>query len=179
MGLVAGVDTSTQSTKVEIRDADSGEVVGRGAAPHPVVTPPTSEQDPLSWWAAFAAAWEEAGSPDVDAISVGGQQHGMVALDADGHAVHPGKLWNDMESAADAAELVERLGDGDPATGAQNWAEAVGSVPVSAFTVRAVNRPRDCQLSASWLDQSNRGRSARSWPRRCSSQGMATRTNQS
>ena len=135
MGLIAGVDTSTQSTKVEIRDAASGEVVGSGSAPHPVVTPPVSEQDPLSWWAAFQTAWEQAGGPDIDAISVGGQQHGMVAVDADGDAVHPAKLWNDMESADDAAELVARLGDGETGAGARNWADAVGSVPVGAFTI--------------------------------------------
>ena len=35
MTLVAGVDSSTQSTKVEIRDLDTGRVVGAGSAPHP------------------------------------------------------------------------------------------------------------------------------------------------
>lgn len=135
MGLIAGVDSSTQSTKVEVRDAQSGEVVANGSAPHPVVTPPVSEQDPESWWSAFESAWSQAGAPDVDAVSIGGQQHGMVALDADGKAIHPGKLWNDMESAGDAADLVARLGQGDPEAGARRWAEAVGSVPVGAFTI--------------------------------------------
>ncbi|HSP29010.1 MAG TPA: xylulose kinase, partial [Ilumatobacteraceae bacterium] len=60
MAFVAGVDSSTQSTKVEIRDLDSGVVVGTGSAPHPAVTPPVSEQDPRSWWAAFEAAWDQA-----------------------------------------------------------------------------------------------------------------------
>jgi xylulokinase len=128
MTLVAGVDSSTQSTKIEIRDVDTGDVVAAGSASHPAVTPPVSEQDPDAWWSAFGAAWEAAGSPDVAAISVGGQQHGMVARDADGHPVHPAKLWNDMESAADADWLVDQLG------GADAWAAAVGSVPVAAFT---------------------------------------------
>ena len=127
MGLIAGVDTSTQSTKVEIRDAASGEVVGRGSAPHPVVTPPVSEQDPRSWLTAFELAWAEAGAPEVDAVSIGGQQHGMVAVDADGNPVHPAKLWNDMESADDAAALVARLGDGDAAAGAQRWPTPSGA----------------------------------------------------
>ncbi len=130
MPLVAGVDSSTQSTKVEVRDLASGEIVGRGSAPHPTVTPPCAEQQPTSWWEAFERAWAAAGDHDVSAISVAGQQHGMVALDADDRAVHPAKLWNDTESAADAARLVEQL-DGGPA----GWAEAVGSVPVAAFTI--------------------------------------------
>lgn len=129
MPLVAGVDSSTQATKVEIRDVASGEVVATGRAGHPAVTPPISEQDPDSWWSAFSAAWADAGSLDVAAISVGGQQHGMVALDADDRPVYPAKLWNDMESAADADWLVEQLG------GADAWADAVGSVPVAAFTI--------------------------------------------
>ena len=129
MPLVAGVDSSTQATKVEIRDLASGEVVASGRADHPSVTPPVSEQDPESWWSAFRVAWDDAGAPDVAAVSVAGQQHGMVALDADDRAVHPAKLWNDMESASDAESLLDRLG------GAHAWAEAVGSVPVSAFTI--------------------------------------------
>ena len=130
--LVAGVDSSTQSTKVEIRDAVSGKVVARASAPHPSTTPPRSEQDPMAWWQAFESAWAEAlriaGVSQVDAISVAGQQHGMVVLDADRRPVRPAKLWNDTESAPDAGWLVKQLG------GADAWAAAVGSVPVAAFT---------------------------------------------
>lgn len=129
MPLVAGIDSSTQATKVEIRDVESGEIVAEGRAAHPAVNPPISEQDPDSWWSAFQSAWADAGSPDVAAISVGGQQHGMVALGADDRPVHPAKLWNDMESAADADWLIKQLGTADA------WADAVGSVPVAAFTI--------------------------------------------
>ena len=127
--LVAGVDSSTQSTKVEVRDLDTGEVVARGSAPHPGTTPPRSEQDPQAWWAAFEIAWAAAGSPQVEAISVAGQQHGMVVLDADGQVVRPAKLWNDTETAPDAGWLIKQLPGG-----AADWAAAVGSVPVAAFT---------------------------------------------
>jgi xylulokinase len=128
--LVAGVDSSTQSTKVEVRDADTGQVVAHGRAPHPPTTPPRSEQDPAAWWEAFEHAWAEAGSPEVAAIAVGGQQHGMVTLDDQGAVLRPAKLWNDTESAPDADWLVRQLPDG-----AAGWAEAIGSVPVAAFTV--------------------------------------------
>lgn len=129
MALVGGVDSSTQSTKVEVRDLDTGEVVSRGAAPHAPVTPPRSEQDPSSWIDALDAAWAAAGAPDVAALSVAGQQHGMVAVDGDGVPVHPAKLWNDTESADDARALIGAFG------GSKAWAQAVGSVPVVAFTV--------------------------------------------
>lgn len=129
MDLVAGVDSSTQSVKVEIRDLASGDVVAVGRASHPAVTPPCSEQDPVGWWTAFEKAWAETGVDTVAALSVGGQQHGMVALDADGEAVHPAKLWNDTESSDDARRLVDAFG------GPAAWSAAVGSVPLAAFTI--------------------------------------------
>ena len=130
MGLVAGIDSSTQSTKVEIRDLDSGEVVARGHAPHPAVGSPRSEQDPAAWWSAFEQAWAMAGDPTVEAVSVAGQQHGMVVLDSSLDVLRPAKLWNDTESAPDAGWLAKQLPGG-----AAEWAEACGSVPVASFTI--------------------------------------------
>ena len=131
MPLVLGVDSSTQSTKVEVRDADDGTLVGSGRAPHPEVHPPRSEQDPEAWWEALRLAAAEAtadGSHRVAAVSVAAQQHGMVVLGEDGHVLRPAKLWNDTESAPEAARLVARLGP-------EAWAVRTGSVPVAAFTV--------------------------------------------
>lgn len=128
--LVAGVDSSTQSTKVEIRDLAGGTVVGSGSAPHPQTSPPRSEQDPAAWWGAFEVAWKQAGSPHVSAISVGGQQHGMVVLDEHGAVIRDAKLWNDTETAADAGWLLKQLPDG-----AAGWAAANGTVPVAALTI--------------------------------------------
>lgn len=131
MPLVAGVDSSTSACKVEVRDVDSGALVGSGRAAHPPTTPPRSEQDPAEWWRAFEAACAQAGvfgSNRPDAIAVAGQQHGMVALGRAGQVLRPAKLWNDTESAADADALVEAIG-------AEAWASACGSVPVASFTI--------------------------------------------
>jgi xylulokinase len=130
MALVAGVDSSTTATKVEVRDVDTGRVVARGASPHPPTQPPRSEQPPDAWWHAFEAAWQQAGAPHVAAISVAGQQHGMVALDHEREVIRPAKLWNDTESAPDAAWLIGQLPGGR-----QAWAAACGSVPVASFTI--------------------------------------------
>ncbi len=76
--LVAGVDSSTQSCTVVVRDADTGDLVRKGRAPHPDGT----EVDPAAWEAALGKAITAAGGlDDVEAIAVGGQQHGMVCLD--------------------------------------------------------------------------------------------------
>ena len=100
--LVAGVDSSTQSCKVVVRDARTGELVRSGRAPHPDGT----EVDPAAWDLALRAAIADAGGlADVAAIAVGGQQHGMVLLDDDGAVVRPALLWNDTRSARAADEL--------------------------------------------------------------------------
>jgi xylulokinase len=66
--------------------------------------------------------------PDVVAIAVAGQQHGLVVLDDAGSVLRPAKLWNDTQSAPDASELLEKL----PAAA---WVESCGSIPVAAFTI--------------------------------------------
>ena len=122
--VVAGIDSSTQSTKVVLCDAADGTVVGRGSAPHPAGT----EADPAAWWAAL----RQAGDGLLDraaAVGVAGQQHGMVVLDEDGRVIRPALLWNDLRSAAAAAELITELG------GASWWADTTGSVPTASFTV--------------------------------------------
>ncbi|RAX17783.1 xylulokinase [Pseudarthrobacter sp. AG30] len=132
MALVAGIDSSTQSCKVVIRDADTGELLRQGRAGHPDGT----EIHPDHWWTALQKAVAEAGGlDDVAAISVGGQQHGMVCLDADGDVVRPALLWNDTRSAGAAVELINGAGNGDPVAGARYWANATGTVPVASLTV--------------------------------------------
>src|SRR3954471_15552466 len=131
MTLVAGVDTSTQACKVVVRDADTGELVRAGRAPHP----PGTSVDPRAWEDAFRAAAAGAGGlADVAAVSVGGQQHGMVCLDEDGAVVRDALLWNDVRSAGAATDLITELGAGDEAAGRRAWADAVGLVPVASFT---------------------------------------------
>lgn len=128
--FVAGVDSSTQSCKVVVWDPVSGAVVREGRAPHPEGT----EVDPQAWWDAFVEAADVAGGlDDVRALSVGGQQHGMVVLDEVGEVIRPALLWNDTRSAGAARDLIaERAGD---SSGEAWWADTTGSVPVASLTV--------------------------------------------
>ena len=127
--LIAGVDSSTQSVKIVIRAADTGELVREGRAPHPDGT----EVDPIHWKNALDNAIVQAGGlADVSAISVGGQQHGMVALDESGEVIRPALLWNDTRSASQAETLNSEMG------GNQAMADAVGSVLVASFTASKV-----------------------------------------
>lgn len=125
MTLVAGIDSSTQSCKVIVCDAESGETVRSGSAKHPGGT----EVHPEVWWLAFEEAAAAAGGlDDVAALSVGAQQHGMICLDGSGAVVRDALLWNDTRSAAAAAQLVAELG------GADVWAQRIGVVPVASIT---------------------------------------------
>ncbi len=134
--IVAGVDTSTQSCKVVIRNAASGALLRFGSARHP----DGSEVSPQVWWDAFNLAVTKAGGlRDVAALAVGGQQHGLVALDADGEVVRPALLWNDTRSAGAARELVAEFG------GAAAWARAIGSVPVASLTVTKLRWLRNAE----------------------------------
>lgn len=122
--LVAGVDSSTQSTKVLLCQAEDGTVIGQSSAPHPDGT----ECHPELWWQALGEAGR--GLLDrADAIGVAAQQHGMVVLDEAGQVIRPALLWNDMRSAPQAAELIAELG------GPAEWARRTGSVPTASFTV--------------------------------------------
>ena len=132
--LVAGIDTSTQSCKVQIADAATGAVVRQGKVAHPDGT----ETHPDAWWAAYQGAAAAAGGiDDAAAVAVGGQQHGMVCLDADGEVVRPALLWNDTRSAEAADALIRELGGGEA------WADACGSVLVASITVTKLRWLRD------------------------------------
>jgi len=124
--LVAGIDSSTQSVKVVIKDANTGQLIREGKAAHPDGT----SVHPSHWISALDKAIESAGGlSDVSAISVAGQQHGFIALDQSGEVIREALLWNDLRSAQAAKDLNAEFG------GKAKVAEAIGSVLVASFTV--------------------------------------------
>lgn len=144
MALVAGIDSSTQSCKIVVCDADSGSVVRTASSPHPDGT----EIDPARWWDALQRTVSAVGGlDDVAAVSVGAQQHGMVCLDRAGAVVRDALLWNDTRSAPNAADLIAELG------GPTEWAKAIGVVPVASITATklrwlADNEPDNADATA-------------------------------
>ena len=124
---VVGIDSSTQSCKVVVVDLESGKVLSTATAPHPDGT----SVAPHVWLEALKTAWREAGVPercDVVGVSVAGQQHGMVAVDAQGAPVHDALLWNDVRSAPQAARMVGEHG-------VDWWMETVNMAPVGSMTL--------------------------------------------
>ncbi len=135
MRLVAGVDSSTQSCKIVVVDVESGRVIRSGRAAHPSGT----EVAPAAWWEALLEAIADAGGiRDVEAVSIGGQQHGMVALDTHGEVVRDALLWNDTRSGGSAEALREEFGR-------DAYAARTGLVPVASFTASKLRWLRDAE----------------------------------
>jgi D-xylulose kinase len=110
-----GIDCGTQSTKALLLDPE-GEILAVGRADHDLIeaSDGTREQEPR-WWTeaavtAVRAALAAAGGVEVGGIGVSGQQHGLVALDANDQPVRPAKLWNDTSTTAEAQALTDALG---------------------------------------------------------------------
>ena len=124
MAKVVGVDSSTQSVKVVLRDVDSGELIASASRAHPDGT----EVAPEAWWQALSDALSDIKEP-YEAISIAGQQHGMVALDRDGKVIRDALLWNDTRSDRAAEKLNQEIPD---------IHERTGSKLVASFTASKV-----------------------------------------
>ena len=129
MALVLGVDSSTTSTTVELRDAEDGRLYGSGRAPHATPPGPGGEQDPSAWWHSLVQArYEAGGALNVNAVAVAAPSDGIVVVDDRGDAVRPARVGPDAEAVEDARRLVDELG-------AEVWSAGSGSVPTTASPV--------------------------------------------
>ena len=106
MSLVVGIDSSTQSCTVVLRDLETGTLIASATAPHPPTTAPVSEQHPDAWWQALRQAlWlvlSKVRDTKPVAVSIDGQGHGLVILDSADRVIGPAKLWNDTTSTPES-----------------------------------------------------------------------------
>ena len=109
--MFLGIDLGTSSLKALVLDVD-GSVVGTGSAPYPLLTPHPgwAEAEPEAWWAAAAIAVPEAAgghAPEIAAIGLSGQMHGVVLSDELGHALRPAIIWADSRTRKQLATYSE------------------------------------------------------------------------
>src|SRR5829696_3326339 len=111
MRAAIGLDVGTTGLKALAVD-EAGRVVARSEVGYPLATPRPgwAEQDPADWWRATRRALDALGVGEVAGIGLSGQMHGLVALDAAGTVIRPAILWNDGRTAAECAEIEERIG---------------------------------------------------------------------
>jgi len=105
---LVGIDVGTSGVK-GIAISPGGDVLATAEEPYPLSTPHPgwSEQDPEDWWRATQACL--ARLPE-GPIGFSGQMHGLVTLDAAERVLRPAILWNDQRTAAECAEIEERIG---------------------------------------------------------------------
>ncbi len=106
-----GLDVGTTGVKA-VAVAPDGRVIGVAERGYSLSTPRAgwSEQDPEDWWRATQSALAALGPVEIVGIGLSGQMHGLVALDAADRVVRPAILWNDQRTAAECAEIEERIG---------------------------------------------------------------------
>jgi xylulokinase len=112
---VLGIDLGTQSLKALFYDYESRRVAAATSAPLDLVRDErgTAEQQ-ASWWCeALRSSLSKVSDElraSVQAIGISGQQHGLVALDADGSVLIPVKLWCDTSTQEEAEEIMAAVG---------------------------------------------------------------------
>jgi xylulokinase len=167
MGIVAGLDSSSEFTRIVVCDTDTGAVLRQGYAPHPGESEEKrNDIDPQAWLLSLGEAATGGLLEGVQAIGVSAQQHGLVPLDAEGSPVRPALYGNDKRAQIAAADLLDALG------GRRAWIEAVGSVPqpgqpIAKLRWLAMNEPETARRTAvvmqphDWLVWQLLGRPAR------------------
>ena len=130
--LYLGVDLGTSSVKVLAVD-EGGAVVKTASRTYPLSFPRPgwSEQSPTDWWEATAACLRELLSQvdknQVAGLAVGGQMHGLVALDGEDRVIRPAILWNDGRTGEETRQLNEHFGK-------EKLLSLVGNIAFAGFT---------------------------------------------
>ena len=106
---------------------DDGAVLATGRAPCTVDTPAAgwAEARPEAWLTAARDAVAQVGAPEVEAIGLAGQMHGVVLCDEAGEPVRPAILWPDTRAVAEAATWPAR--GNPPAPGVRRADPRAGS----------------------------------------------------
>ena len=134
MAHFIGIDIGTSGTKTLLVNAQ-GEVVAAASAEYPAYAPKPlwSEQDPADWWRATCQTVQavlakgKVQAADVKGVGLSGQMHGGVFLDAEGQVLRRAILWNDCRTAAECAELTQKVG-------AKRLIEIAGNPAYAGFT---------------------------------------------
>ncbi|MFN8561868.1 MAG: xylulokinase [Anaerolineae bacterium] len=115
MAYLLGLDISTTGAKALLID-EHGQVVASHTTPQPISMPKPlwSEQNPSDWWDGIVnsirAVLKQTHDPEISAIGLTGQMHGLVLLDAGGNVLRPSILWNDQRTQAQCDAITERVG---------------------------------------------------------------------
>lgn len=123
--IVIGLDLGTGGARAIAVDLQ-GQMIAQITRSYPLLTPKPgwTEQNPSDWVEAsldaLANIAQQLEGHRAIALSLSGQMHGMVPLDAQGTVIRPAILWNDqrtgkavdaIEAAVPRQELIQRTGN--------------------------------------------------------------------
>lgn len=127
-----GIDLGTSAMKLLLAEND-GAIVNSTTKEYPLRFPHPgwSEQDPSEWWGALLSGVAELmngfNANEVCGIGVGGQMHGLVALDENDNVIRPAILWNDGRTSKETEWL-------NTAIGKEKLSEYTGNIAFAGFT---------------------------------------------
>lgn len=130
--MFVGIDLGTSGVKLLLLDKE-GRILGTQTEEYPLAFPKPgwSEQDPAAWLtqtkAGLAKLLSEHGNPEVDAIGIGGQMHGLVILDERDEVIRPAILWNDGRTVKETEYLNEKIGK-------EKLSSYTGNIAFAGFT---------------------------------------------
>ena len=110
-----GIDLGTSAAKFLLVDPE-GAILSSAVKEYPLIFPHPgwSEQEPQEWWGALLSGVTELltgfDSSLVAGIGVGGQMHGLVALDSEDNVIRPAILWNDGRTSEETDWLNTAIG---------------------------------------------------------------------
>ena len=131
MDYFIGLDLGTSALKGLLMN-EAGEICGEASAEYPVSYPRPgwSEQDPADWVNAMEQVLGEltrGRESVIRGVSVGGQMHGLVALDGRGQVIRPCILWNDGRTEQQVAYLNDTVGR-------EKLSSLTGNIAFAGFT---------------------------------------------
>jgi xylulokinase len=115
MSLLLGIDIGTSGSKA-VLIAPDGAVLAEATIEYPmqIPRPGWAEQNPEDWWQATITSIRRvlasARGETVGGIGLTGQMHGLVLLDEAGGVMRPCIMWNDQRTAAQCAEIEQKVG---------------------------------------------------------------------
>ena len=127
-----GIDLGTSAVKLLLVD-EAGAILNTVSEEYPLYFPKPgwSEQEPTDWWDACVTGVRKLLSGfdagEVAGIGVGGQMHGLVALDGQDQVIRPAILWNDGRTAEETAWL-------NTVVGKEKLSELTANIAFAGFT---------------------------------------------
>ncbi|MBR4466243.1 xylulokinase [bacterium] len=134
--MFVGIDLGTSGVKLLLLDQE-GKILGARTEEYPLSFPKPgwSEQDPNAWLtqtkAGLAKLLAEHGNPEIKALGIGGQMHGLVILDEHDEVIRPAILWNDGRTVKETEYLNEKIGK-------EKLSSYTGNIAFAGFTAPKV-----------------------------------------